>query len=125
MPVTRAFALADANYIKSGLGSAKGRELRLKLIETYLPLEALAAGVLDSEVTAVSTLLPALAKAMPGLTLAGLFGVGMVIILWPRNVIRQMDSFRPTVGRAVACGVLAVWSVLSFSGVTTFIYSNF
>ena len=42
MPVTRAFALADANYIKSGLGSAKGRELRLKLIETYLPLEALA-----------------------------------------------------------------------------------
>ena len=90
-----------------------------------LPLEALAAGMFDSEVTAVSTLLPALAKAMPGLTLAGLFAVGMVIILWPRNVVRQMDTFRPTLVRAVACGILTVWSVLSFSGVTTFIYSNF
>lgn len=90
-----------------------------------LPLEALAAGVFDSEATAVSTLLPALAKAMPGLTLAGLFGTGMIVVLWPRNVVRQLDDFRPDLVRAVACGVLLVWSVLSFSNVTTFIYSNF
>ncbi len=90
-----------------------------------VPLASLTAGVLDSEVTAVLTLLPGLAKVMPVLTLAGLLAVGMTAALWPRNVIRRMDDFRPTAAGAVLCGVGLVWAVLSFSGVTTFIYSNF
>lgn len=90
-----------------------------------VPLEVLTAGVLDSEVTAVTTLLPELAKAMPALSLTVLLAVGMAAALWPGNTIQRMDGFRPTAGRAVLCGAGLVWAVLSFSGVTTFIYSNF
>jgi len=90
-----------------------------------LPLEALASGVLDSEVTAIGTLLPALEGAMPGLILAALLGIGLVVSLWPKNTIQKMEEFRPKVGTAVVCGVLLVWAILSFSSVATFIYSNF
>ena len=90
-----------------------------------IPLEALASGVLDSEVTAIGTLLPALEHAMPGLVLAALLGVGLVVSLWPKNTIQKMEEFRPNVGTAVLCAVLLVWALLSFSGVATFIYSNF
>ena len=90
-----------------------------------LPLEALASGVLDSEVTAIGTLLPALEGAMPGLILAALLGIGLVVSLWPKNTIQKMEEFRPNAATAVVCGVLLVWAILSFSSVATFIYSNF
>jgi len=89
------------------------------------PLEALAAGVLDSEVIAISTLLPVLAKGMPGLVLTALLGVSLGVALWPRNVIQKMETIRPRLGGALVCGVLLVWAVLSFSSGATFIYSNF
>ena len=90
-----------------------------------LPLSALAAGVLDSETTALTTLLPMLAKQMPGLVLAALLAASLTVSLWPRNTIRRMEDFHPSMWRGAACAGLLVWSVLSFSGVTTFIYSNF
>ena len=90
-----------------------------------LPLSALAAGVLDSETTALTTLLPMLAKQMPGLVLAALLAASLTVSLWPRNTIRRMEEFRPSLGTALVCGVLLVWAVLSFSSGATFIYSNF
>ena len=90
-----------------------------------LPLEALAAGVLDSEVTTIGTLLPMLTRFMPGLVLAALLAIGLAVSLWPQNTIRNMETFRPGWGGAVGCGVLLAWAVLSFSSVATFIYSNF
>ena len=53
------------------------------------------------------------------------FLAGLIAALWPRNLQDRMEDFRPTPARALGCGVLAVWSILSFSGVSTFIYSNF
>lgn len=90
-----------------------------------LPLDALAAGVLDSEVTAVTTLLPALRGAMPALVLAALLGGGLLVSLWPRNTAERMESFRPNAASALLCALLLVWAVLSFSSGATFIYSNF
>ena len=90
-----------------------------------LSLEALATGVLDSEVTAIGTLLPMLDSAMSGLVLAGLLSAGLVVSLWPKNTIQKMEEFRPNTGTAVICGILLVWAILSFSSVATFIYSNF
>ena len=55
----------------------------------------------------------------------GLFAAAMTAALWPRNAVRQMDAFQPTAHRAVVLALLMAWSVLSFTGVTTFIYSNF
>ena len=53
-----------------------------------------------------------------------LYGAGMVAVLWPRNTIRRMEDFRPTLwGRGPHSADALV--CLSFTGVTTFIYSNF
>ena len=90
-----------------------------------LPLDALAEGFLAGELDAVRTLAPHLAGAVRNLTLAGLYSVGLLAVLLPGNTIRRMDEFRPTAWRCMACGVLLAWSVLSFTGITTFLYSNF
>lgn len=55
----------------------------------------------------------------------GLYGVGMTAALWPRNTGDRMDSFRPSVWRIAVLAVGMAWAMLSFSGITTFIYSNF
>ena len=49
----------------------------------------------------------------------------MIAVLWPRNVIDRMDTFRPTLWRCLGLAVFTAWSILSFTGITTFIYSNF
>lgn len=91
-----------------------------------LPLEALAAGALDSEATALRTLLPtAAAKWTPGMVLLALFGLGLAVSLRRRSVTRRMEDFQPTLGRAAVCGALLAWAALSFSSTATFIYSNF
>ena len=89
------------------------------------PQAWLSEGIFSSELEAVRILLPALAPWRNVLAVAALFLVAMVIVLWPRNTIRQMDRFKPTFWRGAALFVLAMWSVLSFSGITQFIYSNF
>ena len=46
-------------------------------------------------------------------------------LLTAKNPVRQGERFRPTVWKAVLCGVCLVLSVLLLSGVDTFIYANF
>ena len=87
--------------------------------------DVLAAGVLESEVTALQTLLPALGGTVPAMVLGALLYGGCVVAFWPTNALQRMEEFRPRLWHAVALGVLLVWAVLSFSGVATFIYSNF
>jgi hypothetical protein len=90
-----------------------------------LPMKTLTDGFLDSELRAVTTLAPGLTAAAPGLALAGLLIAALVVALWPRNTIHQMERFQPAMGRGLALAALTAWSMLSFSGVSTFIYSNF
>ena len=90
-----------------------------------LSLSALTAGVLDSEVTAITTLLPMLTHYMPALLTAALLAIGMTVILWPQNTLEKMDTFKPRAAHGVLLAVLMVWAVLSFSSEATFIYSNF
>jgi hypothetical protein len=47
------------------------------------------------------------------------------VSFWPKNTLQKMEEFRPNALSAVVCGGLLVWAILSFSGVATFIYSNF
>jgi len=54
-----------------------------------------------------------------------LFGGGLLASLPAGNTIRRMEGFHPTFWRAALLCVLMVWSILSFNGVATFIYSNF
>jgi len=89
------------------------------------PEKWLLSGLFTSEVSAVKMLLPVLAPWCNILLLGGLYGAGLLAALLPGNTIRRMDSFRPAFWRGAALAVLFVWSVLSFTGITSFIYSNF
>lgn len=85
----------------------------------------LLSGLFGKEIGAVTLLIPGLKPWANVMRLVVLYGVGALAAFWPRNTVDRMDSFRPTLWRALALGVLLVWSVLSFTGVTTFIYANF
>lgn len=89
------------------------------------PQAWLVRGILSKEVGAMQLLWPALKPWTSRIITVVLFGGGLLASLLPGNTIRKMDSFRPTVWRAAALCLLTVWAILSFSGVATFIYSNF
>ncbi len=89
------------------------------------PEKWLMEGVFPKEAAAVGVLLPALAPWVDLLLGLALFGGGMAAVLWPRNTAQRMEDFRPAPWRAAVLGLLTAWSVLSFTGVATFIYSNF
>ena len=82
-------------------------------------------GLFSKETGAIQMLLPALKPFMNLLRLGVLYGAGLLAAFWPRNVIRTMDTFRPRWYLALGLAAVLVWSVLSFTGITTFIYSNF
>ena len=89
------------------------------------PASWLLEGLFAEETSAVQMLIPAFTPWKNILRVVLLYGAGMVAVLWPRNTIRRMEDFRPTLWRGAALTVLTLWCVLSFTGVTTFIYSNF
>lgn len=89
------------------------------------PGDWLLAGLFTTETGAVELLAPALTPWMVLARWLVLYGAGMTVALWPRNAIAQMDTFRPTAWRAALLAAAMAWAVLSFTGVTTFIYSNF
>lgn len=89
------------------------------------PMPWLSEGLFTCEQEVIRILLPFIAPWRNLLVTAALYITGSVIALWPRNTIQQMERFRPTFWRGAALWVLGVWSVLSFSGITQFIYANF
>jgi Predicted membrane protein involved in D-alanine export len=113
-------------FFRAPTVGAAGKVLRAAVLGGMAkPQKWLLDGLLLSEVRAVRALLPALTPWLNILTVTGLFGAGLLAALLPGNTIRRMDTFRPTFLRAAAVCLLFAWSILSFSGITTFIYSNF
>lgn len=90
-----------------------------------LPGDWLLAGFLTSEREALMIAAPALAQKLSWLALAGLYGAAALASVLPGNTIRRMDTFRPAFWRGLVLAGLTAWCILSFSGITTFIYSNF
>lgn len=89
------------------------------------PAAWLMEGAFAKEAEALGIVLPA-ARAWAGPVLTGaLFAAALAGVLWPRNTAERMENFPPTAWRCVLLAGLAAWSILSFTGVTTFIYSNF
>ena len=122
------FAFVNAAWV---FFRAPGVPQALTLLKTAVtadfrpPAEWLMEGIFAKEAKALTMLLPALrAWTAPALTY-GLFAAAMTAALWPHNTARRMEDFQPALWRAVVLALLAAWSVLSFTGVTTFIYSNF
>lgn len=90
-----------------------------------LPGDGLLTGFLTSEREALLIVAPALAQKLPWLALAVLLAVSLLAALLPGNTARRMETFRPALWRGLALAALMAWCVLCFSGITTFIYSNF
>lgn len=82
-------------------------------------------GLFAKETGAIQMLLPAVKPWMDLARIVLLYGTGMAVVLLPVNTAARMERFRPKRWQAAALAVLTAWSVLSFTGITTFIYSNF
>ena len=60
-----------------------------------------------------------------GYLMIGFLAVSLVITFFGKNVIKLEEEFRPGVVNACFCAILFIWSVVSLSGVSTFLYFNF
>lgn len=59
------------------------------------------------------------------LLMIGYMAVAWALLLCCRNVNEKIQEFRPTVGKAAFTAVLFLWSLVSFSEVSAFLYFNF
>lgn len=85
----------------------------------------LAKGLFARELSALLILIPKIEPYTVYLRVGAVLGISLLAVLWPRNVIRQMDAFRPNWRVDCMCWCWRRGSILSFTGVVTFIYSNF
>ena len=89
------------------------------------PEDWLLTDLFSKEIGAVELLIPGAADWVNIIRVVGLYGIGLLAALWPRNTITQMDRFRPTFWRGAVLTIGLAWSILSFTGITTLLYSNF
>lgn len=61
----------------------------------------------------------------PTLLLTAFYGGAMALILGAKNAREHMLAFRPTVWNLIVISLLLFWCVMSFSGISTFLYFNF
>ena len=92
---------------------------------TLVSGSSLFSGVLSTEISVLTNLFSFLYNKTGLLLAAVLLGGGTIIVLWPQNLQNKLENFRPTLWKSIVTVVLIIWSVLSFSGISTFIYSNF
>ena len=90
-----------------------------------LPRDWLVQGLYGKESAALGILLPGLKPWLNTAKFCALFLAGTVAALLPGNTIRRMDAFRPRWWRTALLSLGTAWSILSFTGVVSFIYSNF
>ena len=64
-----------------------------------------------------------IAKTYPQLHMLFILLIGLVIALFGRNLYEK--EFKPTIKNALLSMILLVWCVMSFSGVSSFLYFNF
>lgn len=115
--------LAWVFFRAPGLGDALTLLKAALTADFRLPAGWLAEGLLSKETSALLLLFPRLNTA--ALRIGAVFAGSLTVSFWPRNAVGEMDAFRPTLWRLVLLALAAAWAILSFSGVTTFIYSNF
>ncbi|MBO7251206.1 MAG: MBOAT family protein [Oscillospiraceae bacterium] len=61
----------------------------------------------------------------PTLLLTAFYGGTMALILSSKNAREHMLDFRPTVWNLIKISLLLFWCIISFSGISTFLYFNF
>lgn len=78
------------------------------------------------EINLLTKVIPnAILGRFPGIFVVFLIVFGLCICFFAKNVKEKLANFRPTVGKMLVTVILLLWSILSMSGVTEFIYSYF
>lgn len=116
------FAFVNAAWV---FFRAPGLSEALRLLRTAVTLDLrppapwLMESVFPKEAAALHILLPGLTPWRGLLFGLPLFGAALLVSL------RGARDFRPTLRGCVLLALSAAWAILSFTGVSTFIYSNF
>lgn len=66
-------------------------------------------------------IIPGLAKATPILLLA----FSLFASVFMKNTNERINSFKPTLTKSITAAVMLVWCIMSFAGVSSFLYWNF
>lgn len=90
-----------------------------------LPPAEMTTAVLLPEIEMVLDLLGAVHPALAAMILPAAAVTVTICVLVMRNTQEKLETFKPTAAKSLLCAVLLVWCVVSFSGVTSFIYVNF
>lgn len=61
----------------------------------------------------------------PFLALQLFFLISFAIVLGSANVKEKMDNFKPSIKNLIITVILLIWCIISFSGISTFLYFNF
>ena len=109
------FLLVNIAWVFFRHGLCRGLELLGRAVTGGFakPAAWLLEGLFAEETSAVQMLIPAFTPWKNILRVVLLYGAGMTAALWPRNVIRRMEDFCPTLWRGVVVTVLTAWCVLS------------
>ena len=91
----------------------------------YLPAPWLGDGMLATEKKALVYLFPQLGEVWGSVVILLFLAAGTVIAMMPGNCQRRCEHFHPTWKRTLLTAALLTLSMLSFTGVSTFLYVNF
>lgn len=91
----------------------------------YLPASWLGEGMLFTELEAIAFFLPEVRELWGSVVSLAFLAVGFIVALLPGNCQRALQEFKPTFLKTLLTAVLLALALFSFTGVSTFIYSNF
>lgn len=94
-------------------------------LPVYLPAAWLGEGMLATEKRALVYLFPRVEAIWGSAVVLIFLLIGVAVALMPRNCQRQVEHFYPTWQKTVLTAALMILSLLSFTGVSTFLYVNF
>lgn len=114
--IFRAESLRDCGMLFSNLFSGKPGGVPDAMADCFRVIEF---SYLEEHIGGIAKL----AEYVPHLYMWFVLGIAFVIALFCRNCHER--EFRPTVARGIGCVVLLVWSVMSLSGLSAFLYFNF
>ena len=61
----------------------------------------------------------------PNIILLGYFVIAFFLILGSSNAYQKMQTFKPTFLNVTGISLLLIWCLISFTGISTFLYFNF
>ncbi|MEG0960203.1 MAG: MBOAT family O-acyltransferase [Erysipelotrichaceae bacterium] len=83
------------------------------------------ASLLPEVVSLIHVFVPMIESKVIMITSLLMMIILLISVTFMKNTMERIDNFKPTNKMVVICAILFIWSVVSFSTVTTFIYQNF